>query len=320
MAPPKTASPSVQAIQSPGGKSLSTNVYIHNLLLRKGPDFRIYVRWLRGQLTPTQRNVNPSFDNLESFHLDIQTGVVRANVGDINHFLNVSGLANSPLKNLVLSGDGNQIKLRATLHKIVPLPIEMTGTLSPGSGNSIQIAITKIDVLKVPLKALLGGLHITAADFFSKPIPGIKVAGNTIVLNTQQLLPPPHIRGTLTSVRFIYPDLEEVYGSAKEDLERTEKWRNFLRLRGGNLDFGKLTMHQVDLIMVDVSSDAWFDLDLANYAAQLVNGYTRMTPQAGLQIFMPDLGTIVQNQNPQKISMEWLKNRNLPPPADVMKK
>jgi len=51
-------------------------------------------------------------------------------------------------------------------------------------------------------------------------------------------------------------------------------------------------MHHVDLVMIDISNDAWFDLDLANYQAQLVNGYTRMTPQAGLQIFMPDLDNL----------------------------
>jgi hypothetical protein len=34
-----------------------------------------------------------------------------------------------------------------------------------------------------------------------------------------------------------------------------------------------------------------------------VNGYTRMTPQAGLQI-----------------SLEWLKYRNISPPADLISK
>jgi hypothetical protein len=241
-------------------------------------------------------------------------------VGDINHFLNASSLANSPLKNIVLSGDGNQIKLKATLHKAIPLPIEMSGDLSAIAGNSIQITIKKISVLKVPFKALLGSMHITVADFFTKPVPGIKVTGNTIQFDTQLLLPPPHIRGRLTSVRIVYPDLEEVYGSAKDDIERTEEWRNFLRLREGTLDFGKLTMHHVDLIMVDISNDAWFDLDLANYEAQLVNGYTRITPQAGLQIFMPDVDEIAKKKNTGEINLEWLKNRNLPPPPDVIKK
>ena len=45
-----------------------------------------------------------------------------------------------------------------------------------------------------------------------------------------------------------------------------------------------------------------------------------MTPQAGLQIFMPDLRDIPQNKSTQNISIEWLKNRNIPPPPDVTSK
>ena len=79
-------------------------------------------------------------------------------------------------------------------------------------------------------------------------------------------------------------------------------------------------MHHVDLIMIDISKDPWFDIDLAHYQEQLVNGYTRMTPQAGLQIFMPDLREIPYDKKNQNISIEWLKNRNLPPPPDVVSK
>jgi hypothetical protein len=79
-------------------------------------------------------------------------------------------------------------------------------------------------------------------------------------------------------------------------------------------------MHHVDLIMIDLSNDAWFDLDLAHYQEQLVNGYTRMTPQAGLQIFMPDLDELPHTKTNHDISMEWLKNRNVAPPADVTSK
>ena len=156
--------------------------------------------------------------------------------------------------------------------------------------NRIQLHITKLTVLKIPLKGLLGGLHISVSDLFDpKGIPGIEVSGNEVFLDTLKLLPPPHIHGQLTTVRVVTPDIEEVYGNAEEAVTRVEQWRNFLRLNNGTIDFGKLTMHHVDLIMIDLSNDAWFDLDLNNYQNQLVNGYTRMTPEAGLQIFMPDL-------------------------------
>jgi len=322
--PPPTVVISGATAAIPEASDLSetgpTNVYAHNLKLRKGPGFRIYVRWLRGQMVRAKRNVDPSFDDPDSFVLDVKTGVIRTNVGDLANFLN-DGVSNSPLRNITLSGDGDQIKLHGTLHKVVPLPIEMIATISVASGNRVQLHVTKLNVLKVPLKGLLGGLHITISSLF-KPgdIPGIQVFENDIFFDTQKLLPPPHIRGELTSVRVVNPDFEEVYGNAREDVTNVAQWRNFLQLRGGTIDFGKLTMRHVDLIMVDLSDDAWFDLDLANYQEQLVNGYTRMTPQAGLQIFMPDLDTIPHNKTNQNISMEWLKNRNIPPPADLTSK
>ena len=322
-AAPKAETGNVAASDGTKTSGLSpTNVYAHNLMLRKGPSFRIYVRWLRGQMARARKAVNPSFDDPESFALDIRTGVIRANIGDITSYLNSGALgSDAPLRDIQLSGDGDQVKLKGTVHKGVSLPIELTGTLSVYGENGIQIHVTKLNVLKVPFKAMLGAFHVTLSDLFKvKNVPGLEVTENDIRFDTHDLLPPPHIRGHLTGVHVANPDLEEIYGDAKEDLERTEEWRNFLRLSGGTIDFGKLTMHDVDLIMIDISKDPWFDLDLANYQDQLVNGYTRMTPQAGLQIFMPDLRDIKNPKKSSNVSIEWFKHRQVPPPPDVVKK
>ena len=298
--------------------SAPTSIYAHNLMLRKGSTgFRVYVRWLRGQMARTSRSNNPSFDEPDSFVLDVKTGVVHTNVGDLGNFLN-EGISNSPLKNIKLSGDGDQLKLSGTLHKVVPLPIEVLATIGVAPDNRIQVHVTKINLLKIPFKKLLGGLNVTVSSLFHPgEIPGVEVTGNDIFLDTAKAVPPPHIRGHLTSVRIVNPDFEQIYGNAQEDVTRVAQWRNFLQLHGGTIDFGKLTMRQVDLIMVDLSDNDWFDLDLANYQEQLVNGYTRMTPQAGLQIFMPSLDQIPPDKKSRNISMEWLKHRNLPPPSDI---
>lgn len=320
--PAPSALPSSTADSVPTGpESAPTSVYAHNLMLRRGPDFRIYVRWLRGQMVRSRPNVNPTFDDPESFFLEIKTGVIRANIGDIGKFLNAGGVANSPLRDITLLAEGDQIKLKGTLHKLVSLPVELLGSIALTPDRRIQLHVTKLSVLKLPLKGLLAGLHISVSDLFQpKNIAGIEVSGNDIYFDTLKLLPPPHIRGQLTKVRVVTPDIEETYGDAEDIVTRVEQWRNFLRLNDGTIDFGKLTMHHVDLIMVDLSDDAWFDLDLNNYQNQLVNGYTRMTPQAGLQIFMPDLDSLPKTIKPgENISMEWLKHRNMSPPPDVTK-
>lgn len=303
----------------PTTDSAPTAIYAHNLLLRKGPGFRIYVPWLRGNMVRTHRTVNPTFDDPESFLLDVKTGVIRANIGDIGNFLNLGSVKGSPLRNITLIADGDQIKLNGTLHKLISIPIELLGSVAAAGDNRIQVHVTKLSVLKIPLRGLLGGLQVSVSDIFQpKGIAGVEVSGNDIYLDTLKLLPPPHIRGQLTKVHVVSPDIEEVYGNAEEAVSRVEQWRNFLRLSDGTIDFGKLTMHHVDITMVDLSNDPWFDLDLNNYQNQLVNGYTRMTPNAGLQIFMPDLDDLPKNNGvAPSISLEWLKHRNLPPPPDV---
>jgi hypothetical protein len=309
----------INATGAPSADDLApTLVYAHNLLLRKGPNFRIYIPWIRGQMVRTRQQVNPSFDDPESFVLQIQKGVIHANIGDISNYLNASVPPNAPLKNISIQPEGDQLKLHGTTHKIVPLPIELVGTPSPTPDGRVQFHITKLNVLKVPLKGLLGDLHVELSDLVhASNIPGVQIADNDIIFDTQRLLPPPHIHGQLTSVHVSTPDIEVIYGNAGTNEIRLAQWHNFLRLSGGTLDFGKLTMHHVDITMIDASQDAWFDLDLVNYQAQLVNGYTRITAQAGLEIFMPDLDEQTRKKASQGITLEWLKDRNRSLPLDV---
>jgi hypothetical protein len=51
--------------------------------------------------------------------------------------------------------------------------------------------------------------------------------------------------------------------------------------------------------------------------AQLVNSYTRMTAQAGLEIFMPDLDEQTPKRASQSITLKWLRDRNRSLPLDV---
>jgi hypothetical protein len=300
----------------PSAEKSATQVHAHNLLLRKGPDFHVYVRWLNGLLAPTRRGINPSFDRPESFDLNIQTGVIRVNIGDLGHYIDNSA-TDSPLKNVTLLADGANLKLTGTVHKIIPLPVQVIASVAVAPDGRVRVHIGKIDVLKLPVKGLLGLFHISVADLVKKNIEGVQIEGNDLLLDTHTLLPPPHIRGQLTQVSVDSPDIQAVYGHAAGDVERVELWRNFLSLKGGTIDFGSLSMHPVNIIMIDISSNPWFDLDLVNYRAQFASGYTRMTADAGLQIFIPDLRDVPAKPAQQNDSIQWFKDRNIPPPPQI---
>ena len=304
---------------TPNNQSITpTLIYAHNLLLQKGPHFRIYIRWIRGQMVRTQRQVNPSFDAPESFLLEIQKGVISVRLQDLTDFLNAGAPGSVPLKNVSIQVAGNQVTLHGTAHKILPMPVKIVGVLSPLPDGRILFHVLSFSLLKVPLKGLLGKFHMTLSSLMpASQVPGVEIAGNDIRFDTQVLLPPPHIHGQITGVNVAPTEIKVVYGGAGDNEDRLSQWHNFLRFQGGSLDFGKLTMRDVDLTMIDASQDPWFDLDLVNYQAQLVNGYTRMTAQAGLEIYMPDLDGMPMKKANQAITLQWLKNRKSSLPSDV---
>lgn len=291
-----------------------TTVYAHNLELRKGPDFRIYVRWLRGQMVPTEKGRTPSLDDERSFTFHVDRGLVHANLGDIDTYLNAKLASRSPLKSMKVRGEGDRVKISGMLHKLlVPLPVEVEGTLSPASNERVHFAITKINVLKMPVKGLLGGFKVDAADIMGKtPMDGVEMKGNDIYFDTTKLLPPPHVRGQISRIELKLPDLVVTFGpTTPEDEQELAKWHNFLRLRGGTVAFGKVVMSKADLTLIDASDDRWFDLDLANYRQQMVKGYSRMTPQDGIEMFMPDVG---KGMPAGSLSLDTLRDRNKPLP------
>jgi len=245
-----------------------TLVYAHNIMLRKGPDFRIYLIWISGEMVRTKRNVNPTFDDPDSFILQIQKGVIHANIGDVGKYLNSAVPADAPLKNMDIQPDGELVKIRGTFKKVVPLPVEVVGSLAATPDGLVRLHVQHISVLKVPVKGLLGTVDVKLADLVhSTNVPGVTVSGNDIIFDTEKLLPPPHIRGQLTTVQVKVPDIEVIYGNASNDPTQLAQWHNFLRFRNGALDFGKLTMHHADLTMIDAADEPWFDLDLVNYLA-----------------------------------------------------
>lgn len=312
---PAPLSPHAEAASKP-----ATKVLMHNVILNEPPGLQMRVRWLRGEMLPTRRGFVPSFDEPDSFVVDVQDGIVALKLADVATVLNMGVLKDSSLEHVSLGAQGKQLKLNGTLHKAVALPVEMISDVSASADGRIHLHVVKLRVLKLPVKGLLQSFHLKASDLFHpKDAAGIELAGDDIYLNPEKVLPSPRIRGKLTDVHIgdKTGDLVTVFGTARPDAIRVKQWRNFIRLLGGTVNFGKLTMNYADLFLIDDSQDEWFDFDLARYQEQLVNGRIQMTPQAGLRVFMPDINKIPPNAANRAINLQWMKNRNIPPPADA---
>jgi hypothetical protein len=100
--------------------------------------------------------------------------------------------------------------LTGLLRKAVPLPVQVIAAVSAAGDNRVRIHIIKVSVLKAPVKGLLGLFHVSAVDLVKESIDGLEVKGNDLLLTTQKLLPPPHIRGHLTHISVVSSDIQVV--------------------------------------------------------------------------------------------------------------
>jgi len=62
--------------------------------------------------------------------------------------------------------------------------------------------------------------------------------------------------------------------------------------RGNRLAFGKLTMTDADMTLIDMDQADPFDFYIDRYQAQLSAGYTKITPSFGLRVYMKDLNKL----------------------------
>jgi hypothetical protein len=68
--------------------------------------------------------------------------------------------------------------------------------------------------------------------------------------------------------------------------------------RGGTLRFGKLSMADADMQIVDLDPGDPFEFDLEHYTTQLVAGYSRTPPDLGLEVYMPDIDDASKRATP----------------------
>jgi hypothetical protein len=123
----------------------------------------------------------------------------------------------------------------------------------------------------------------------TKPGSGVVADGNDLIVDPAIVIPAPSIRGRLTAVRIEGNQMVQVFGTAKGGTAAQPSLSpNHIYWRGSQLSFGKLTMTDTDLELVDLDPKDPFDFSLDNWNAQLVAGYSKTLPNRGLRAFMPD--------------------------------
>lgn len=279
-----------------------TQVEMVNVNIHLDRTLVLHVRHLAGKFIPTRKGQPPTFDDTLSYILEIDSGEVGVSMASMSHAMNtyVFGEPDAPLKNLQLSAEGSQIRQKGTLKKGIGIPFEMVGTISATPDGKIRIHPTQMKVGYLPVKGLLRLFGVDMANLVNtKKTKGFSVDDNDIILDPARMLPPPRMRGRITAVRVQGDQIIQIFGKERRDSATEQPRSNYMAYRGGILRFGRLTMNDTDMRLIDADPTDPFEFFPERYNDQLVAGYSKTTVSGGLQVYMPDFNKISKRLSPR---------------------
>jgi hypothetical protein len=270
---------------------------------------RIIVRItsLSGRLTPKRGEI-PVFDDKNSFGLEVDSAKITLTMTALTNDLNDYVFANpgAPLKRLTATVQGDQLVMKGILVSKGGIPFETSGTMSVTPEGLIRVHTTKVTALHLPVKGLMDLLGLDTQKMLNtKTVEGVSADKDDLVLDPEKILPPPQLQGHLTSLKIENGVIDLTFGpemgkAAPAPISEGCGARNYLHFKGGSVRFGKLTMSDTDLELVDASPADPFDFAIDHYNEQLIAGYTKMTRAGGLCVHMPDYDKLNQPPSPKK--------------------
>jgi hypothetical protein len=265
---------------------------MRNVMYHFGDKTVAHIRTLSGELVPAEGKEMPFFDDKNSFVLRVASAEIAMDTQSLTNAMNSYAFASpkSPVKNVVMTIEKGQLKVKGNLHDKADIPFEADGTLSPTPDGKLRMQAEKIRALHVPVKGLMDLIGKDLADFVkTEKVPGLATEGNSLIFDLKEMLPPPHIEGAVKAVRIRGQNLILTFGLPQE-AGKTEKalGGNYMAYHGGQIRFGKLTMSNADLTLMDMDPKDPFDFDLDHYRDQLQAGYAKITGNFGLRVFMKD--------------------------------
>lgn len=277
-------------------------IEMRNVALHVADGVVLNVRALDGEFVSRSHATPPVFDDPLSYSVRMRAADLSIDGASLTNLLRSSLAArSSPLRDVTVRIEDGALKANGKLHKGVSVPFSMSASVSATSDGMLRLHAAKLKAVGVPVKGLLDLIGLGVADLMKMP-PGVGIRAdrNDLLLDTTALLPPPRMEGRLATVAISGHTLMlRMTGTgappARPKTLPLPRARNYLYFYGGSIRFGKLTMTDTDMQLIDANPATPFDFFPAHYEAQLVAGYSRNTARKGLQVFMPDYARVSAN-------------------------
>lgn len=295
------ASSGVVSSESPAGapppSDKGVKAEMHNVIFRLMPKAGAHLETLSGELWPTGKNEMPVFDDKNSFEVRVSGGRVSVTPEALSAVMNdyVFAKPDAPLKELQVTIQGGKLDIKGKLHAKGDLPFETIGALSVNPDGRLRVRTEKVKALHLSLKKVMNVFGIELAGLLSSSkIPGISVDKDDLIMDLYKLLPPPHIRGKVSAVQVAGNSIVIMFGDGGKSAS-SEEQGNYMQFEGNRVQFGKITMDNTDLTILDMDPGDPLDWSQDSYREQLVQGYAKVKENFGLRAYVKDYSKLSRN-------------------------
>jgi hypothetical protein len=303
-----TASPLQNSPRKARSPQTQVQVQMRNVTYRFQNNIAVQIVRLGGELVPTREGEIPVFDDKNSFVLHINAAEMVIQSQSMANVLNqyVFARRDSPVKDISIQIDKGLLKVKGKLHSKGDVTFETEDELSVTEDGKIRMHAKKIRAAHLPMKGLMDLFGIEMSDLIKTgKVRGIRAEKDDLILDPEQALPPPHIQGKVTQVHLEGNNIVQVFGNPGSYTWAPVSARNYMAYRGNRLKFGKLTMEDTDMILIDPDPRDPFDFYLDHYKEQLVAGYTKTTESFGLRVFMVDFNKLKQHKRARALQKSF---------------
>jgi hypothetical protein len=288
------ATPGIVVSQNPPTKDNqegAVQTQMRNVTFRFSDTVAVEIKSLNGVLVPLGKNEFPNFDDKDSFKLRVSTAEIAMNSSDLANVLNsyVFARPHSPLTKLSISVEKGHLKVKGKLHDKGDIPFETEGILVPTADGKIRLRSEKIKALHFPVKSLMDLFGIDLGTLIKEgKVPGVAAQEDDLILDLELILPPPHIEGKVVSVRMEGEKIIQNFGGSDAKPVKNIRAGNYMAFKNNRIRLGKLVMNDTDLILIDMDPNDPLDFFLDHYKEQLSAGYSKLTPDSGLRVYIKD--------------------------------
>jgi len=287
-----------------GTNSVAVKADFRNVMFHLTPDAAAHLETVSGELWPVGKYEMPVFDDKASFELHVANGTISITLDALAKIMNehVFARTDAPMKDISIQIKEDRLVIKGKLHSKGDLPFETAGEMSVNTDGRLRLRTEKVKALKLPVQKVMALFGIELANLINtNKIPGMDTDKNDLILDLGGLLPPPHIRGRIASARLERSAIVVVYGDGGKQSaaaagagERGDASPagNYMVFRGHRVKFGKLTMEDTDLRVIDLDPKDPLDWEQDRYQDQLVAGYSKSTDKFGLRAYVKDIAKL----------------------------